>query len=107
MLTRRFFYVSLGILALSIAYHLGAATVGAQGGGGVIAVLGNADPVSSGYSIITHDGDVWWSQNGFDPRNASHYPWTFGGNIFFAATGVPQAQPQPGGWGKLKGSFGR
>jgi len=29
MLARRFFYVSLGILALAVAYHLGASTTGA------------------------------------------------------------------------------
>ena len=93
MLARRFFFVSLGILALATAYHLGSRSVEAQG----------TNTVAAGYTItasnmlaLTHNGDLWFTQNGGDPGNPNNYPWTFGGNIFTGpGTDVPQSQPGP------------
>ncbi|MFN0149589.1 MAG: FlgD immunoglobulin-like domain containing protein [bacterium] len=92
MLARRFFYVSLGILALSIAYHLGSRSVEAQGG---------TNTVASSYSIttanvvaLTHNGDLWFTQGASDPGNPNGYPWTFGGNIFSGTTAVAPVKPQ-------------
>ncbi|MFN0149621.1 MAG: FlgD immunoglobulin-like domain containing protein [bacterium] len=94
MHARRFFYVSLGILALAIAYHLGSRRVEAQGG---------TNTVASSYSIttanvvaLTHNGDLWFTQGASDPGNPNGYPWTFGGNIFTGSgTDVRLAHPAP------------
>jgi len=53
MRAKSFFYVSLGILALALAYHLGATTAGAQGAGNPIAVA------LSSNGVVTANGDVY------------------------------------------------
>lgn len=102
MLARRFFYVSLGILALSCAYHLGAPTVIAQGGGAV-AVIGEDGAVPPRTYIITAEGDVWYSGQNFGPSYPGHVPWTFGGNIF---AGAPTPTKSTS-WGEIKGGVQR
>ena len=61
MRARSFFYVSLGILALAAAYHLGATTARAQAQGPVAAVGGMPGTYLSSVDItvMTQSGDMY------------------------------------------------
>ena len=56
MRAKSFFYVSLGILALAAAYHLGATTATAQQGS---MVSGFAAQDGYYFSVLTPNGDVY------------------------------------------------
>jgi hypothetical protein len=87
-MAKRFFFVSLGILCLAAAYHLGVVSSQAQGGG-EIAGVANLAP-HYGFMAVTTGGDVYatygipqctgsgmvWSDNG-----QPDCIWTLVGNI--------------------------
>ncbi len=102
MHAKRFFFGSLGILAIAIAYHLGAMYVQAQGGG-TVAVIGQDGAIPPRTYIITAEGDVWYSVQNFGPSYPGHVPWTFGGNIF---AGGPTPTKSTS-WGEVKGKTGK
>ena len=56
-MAKRFFYISLGILALTIAYNLGAGTANA-GNAGDPFPIGNMVAVHEG-QILSEDGAIW------------------------------------------------
>ena len=87
---RAFFFVSLGILALAAAFHLGATTAQGQAPGNpvVAAVL----QVGPGFYALTANGDVYHEDAGDGSR------WTLRGNVF---TGTP-VQGAPSTWGRVK-----
>ncbi|MFN0149197.1 MAG: FlgD immunoglobulin-like domain containing protein [bacterium] len=58
MLAKKFFYVSLGILALALAYHLGAKNVNAQGGGKFMGISVEAANTFC-TTAITESGDIY------------------------------------------------
>ena len=78
MRANSFFYVSLGILALATAYHLGASTAGAQSSNGYPAV-GIAGDAMGAY-VVASNGDVYRYGDGGPAA------WQFMGNAF---TGAP------------------
>jgi len=75
MRSRTFLNVSLAILALAAAYHLGARSAGAQTGMIVAATIGD-DPSGADFPIaITSTGDVYGA-------NRYGQNWAFIGNVF-------------------------
>jgi hypothetical protein len=91
-MARKFFYVSLGILALACAYHLGAKNTQAQGGQVVAALV---QTVGSGFGAVTPSGDVYDVQ--IMGGQVVGYPI---GNIFTGPTNV-----EPSSFGTIKGKF--
>ena len=94
-MAKRFFYLSLGILALATAYHLGAARTEAQGGGQLVHFERDHSTGSGRSYALTATGDVWR----FNP-NAGNLDPAYLGNI----TGGP-VSIQPDSWGSVKGNF--
>ena len=84
---RSFFYVSLGVLALALAYHLGATSAGAQAPGNSVTALTTTNGV---WAAVTQSGDFYTSPVGD--------AWTFKGNVFTGGT-TPAAQRS---WGQVK-----
>ncbi len=97
MLAKRFFFVSLGILALMIAYHWGAARTEAQPGGEIVQVVTYPYGGTNEVFLILSNGDVWHRRN-FAPSEQTHYPWNFGGNVF---SGGPTPTKSTS-WGEVK-----
>jgi hypothetical protein len=76
MRAKSFFYVSLGILALALAYHFGATTAGAQAPGNPVVAYGlGKDYGNNGSVLATADGDVY-----FAPKASG--PWMRVANVF-------------------------
>jgi hypothetical protein len=90
---KRFFYVSLGILALAVAFHLGATSAQSQAPGNpVVAACGASN--GGGFLevvAITANGDAYKSS---DLGNS----WQHRGNCF---SGAP-IQTQGTTWGRIK-----
>jgi hypothetical protein len=85
MRAKSFFYVSLGILALAAAYHLGATSAAAQAPGNpVVATFG-------GFGVVTASGDVYQAATGGGP-------WKLESNVF-AGGATPTVQKS---WGQVK-----
>jgi len=92
MRAKSFLYVSLGILALALAYHFGASTATAQApGNSVVAMMWN--PTSGGYAVVvTANGDAYTTGN--------YGTWFRGGNVFSGSTPVAQQT-----FGQLKAQY--
>ena len=73
---RVFFYVSLGILALVGAFHLGSARAYSQGGVSVASITGTS---SCPIVVVATNGDV------YEATNCDLSSWTFRGNVFGGA----------------------
>ena len=93
---KRFFYVSLGILALAGAFHLGARSARGQGFGTIVGItlLGGSQPVA-----VASNGDVYCCMN----FNWQQLPWQFThvGNVF----GAGPIQTVPSTLGQLKAKY--
>ena len=89
MRAKSFLNVSLGILALALAYHLGARSATAQAPGNPVVAVWN------GPAVVTANGDVYYN-------TASTFtgPWTYQGNVFTGATPAQQ-----GSFGGLKARY--
>jgi hypothetical protein len=87
MKARTFMQVSIGILALALAYHFGATSAGAQAGFNPIVA------VEDGGTAYAANGDVYQRTSGGPP-----FVYTFMGNVF---TGTP-TPVQPTSFGALK-----
>jgi hypothetical protein len=92
MRSRTFLHVSLGILALAAAYHLGAQTVVAQTGSHDIAAVDQ-----TGAWVFTEEGDIYLAGGGGDPRLG----YTFVGNVFAGDPTPVQTQS----WGSVKARY--
>lgn len=93
-MSRRFLFVSLGILALGLASPL-AENATAQGGGVVSAVFNTS---SNRFAALNSDGSLWYSNPLFNPSSPADYPWTHGGSILGTsggASGTPSPAPTP------------
>lgn len=93
MRSRTFLNVSLGILALAAAYHLGAQSATAQSGSSIVA-LGQYQ-LGSGFFqplAVTTSGDVYWTSN----EGAT---WSYRGNVF---AGGPTSTTTQESFGSLK-----
>ena len=92
MRAKSFFYVSLGILALAAAYHLGArnATAQAPGNPPVVGLNSYSNSV-----VVTANGDVYYCVD------ARTQPWVRGYNVF---SGSPTPTLQQS-WGSVKARY--
>lgn len=81
MRSRTFLNVSLGILALAAAYHLGARTATAQSPGSPV-VSAWTHPTYNFDAVVTANGDVYarW------PSGNASAQWAFQSNVFGSAT---------------------
>ena len=76
MRSRSFFYASLGVLALAVAFHLGPRPATAQAPGNpVVSVTGHGS--SCAIFAVTANGDVYTMVPCNEPAS-----WHFSGNIF-------------------------
>ena len=91
MRAKSFFYVSLGILALALAYHLGAATATAQAPGNPVVAM-------TPWVAITANGDLYAPLGNPVP---GPFPWVRAGNVL-AGSPTPAAQPT---FGQLKAQY--
>jgi hypothetical protein len=78
MRSRSFLHVSLGILALAAAYHLGARSATAQAGDPVVDLGDGVNNTPYYLSAVTADGDFYGSVNGTQ--------WVFQGQVFSGGT---------------------
>lgn len=89
-MAKRFFYVSMGILALMIAYHFGATGV-AKASSAIIVGAGGA-----GFDfIVTDTGDIYCP-----PGQTTSFPWILRGNVWGGPTATENAT-----WGSIKQEF--
>ncbi len=80
MRAKSFFYVTLGILALAVAYHLGASTAVAQAPSNPI--VGAFGSVGGYCAVVTANGDVYSTTvNNGNPSD----PWARVQNVFSGA----------------------
>jgi len=94
-MAKRFFYASLGILALATAYHLGASRTDAQGTGPFVA-LASGDGMTLGeFLALTAAGDVWRIEG-----NSVNLNPEFLGNVLGGPVSV-----DPSSLGAIKGSY--
>lgn len=79
-MSKKFMHVSIAILCLALAYHLGARNVGAQTGMTFVSLVAAATAGNGGDAVtaLAENGDIWGS-------NAPGQ-WTYRGNIL---TGGP------------------
>jgi hypothetical protein len=92
-MAKKFMYVCMGILALVVAYHLGAGSAQSQLQGQVVGIDtwgGSFPPV---VYLVTSEGDVWYNYNETEP-------WEYLGNPFGGVT------TQPTTWSRIKAEFG-
>jgi hypothetical protein len=91
MRAKSFFYVSLGILALALAYHFGANTATAQAPGNPVVTL--ASDTNNNFMAVTSNGDA---------HVTTDYgrTWAVYGNVFSGPT--PAAQPT---FGQVKAQY--
>jgi hypothetical protein len=90
-MAKKFMYVCLGILALTVAFHLGASSAISQGTGLVVGIAATerGDPK---VFAITDGGDCYYRPPAED--------WRFYGNIFGSVATEPTT------WSKIKAEFG-
>jgi hypothetical protein len=92
---KTFFYVSLGVLALAIAFHFGATSAQGQAPGNPIVAAMSAG--QGGSWAIAANGDV------YTPNGPTGATWNHTGNVF---TGSP-ISTTPETWGKVKATYRR
>jgi len=93
-MAKKFFFVSLGILALAAAFHLGASTVQSQGSGEVVGIASHS--ASNGANRVyvgTVCGDVYCKEGGGE--------WLYDGNAFGAAPSKIDETT----WSRVKAEF--
>jgi hypothetical protein len=104
MFLKRLFYASASILMLAAAYHLGASTAGAQGGG-TVSGIATVMPPAPGYAgqllVLTANGDVYARNlaQGTAPMPAG--PAAFLGNFWSGGTSPAATES----WGSLKAKY--
>ena len=86
---KAFFYVSLGILALAVAFHLGARSAQGQSAN----VVATSWVLGSGVAVAAENGDVYL----INPP--SGYFSQFIGNVFTSTPPIPTTQTT---WGRIK-----
>ena len=87
---KRFFYLCAALLCLSLAFHFGYTTARAQAPGNpVVATF-------APYSVVTANGDVYYSSSG-----TALGPWVHGSNVF---SGGPTPALHES-WGQLKSRY--
>ena len=92
-MAKRFMFVCLGLLALAVAYHLGASSVQSQGTGTFVS-LAPGPYMSSSVYALTSDGDLYGcGVNGFPT-------FAYLGNFNSAPTSTQSTT-----WGQIKASF--
>jgi hypothetical protein len=77
--------VALAILALALAYHLGARTSQAQAPGNSVVGFMNWTHAGSVAAVVTANGDLYTTAS-----STLDGPWTMNGNVFGASTPVRQ-----------------
>ena len=94
-MAKKFMYVCLGVLALAVAYHLGAAKAESTAEGPFVSLVSEYE---WGYMLaMTGQGDIYFSIQYGGP-----FPeWDYWGTIPTGATAT-----QPTTWGKIKAEFG-
>ena len=102
-MAKRFFYISLGVLALTISYHLGAVgTAGANAEGEIVAGIASVGDVAV---VITESGDVYCGETSGDMYPLCHptglgLPLSYLGNVFSGAVATEKSS-----WGDIKREF--
>jgi hypothetical protein len=118
-MARRFLYVSLGVLALALAYNLGASRTEAQGGGTFVGISVAKDPTASPggamvTTAITSNGDVYatpgapgchgsealWTVGYLSSCSASSPSWTYMGNVLTGPISTKKSS-----FGAIKGAY--
>ena len=92
MRAKSFFYVSLGILALAVAYHLGATNATAQAPSNpVVATF----PDYGRAAVVTANGDVYYNTSNLPWANQ----WARAFNVFTNSAPTLSVQKS---WGQVK-----
>jgi hypothetical protein len=91
-MAKRFFYLAMGVLALAISYHLGAAKTNAQSGGAFVGVAVEGNAVVA----LTSTGDLYRRYQEF---------WTYEGNFLVNAGGPVPVDAKS--FGAVKEAFRR
>ncbi len=95
---RRFFYASLGVLALALAFHLGSRTATAQSPIDFVGITATTYQQTCALVAITAAGDLWVRYDNDDPCMQDPFgPWVLWGRIPGGSTAL-----QPATWGQIK-----
>jgi hypothetical protein len=104
-MAKRFMFVCLGLLALAVAYHLGAAKAESYTGSPFVSLMSwNGSQGGTVYLLaLTEDGTVYWAngQGGW-PEYLSFPQWQVWGQIPTGATAT-----QSSTWGQIKAQLGK
>jgi hypothetical protein len=101
-MAKRFFYVCLGLLALAVAYHLGATKAESYTGSPFVSLCAytQGGTVYDLYAL-TEDGTIYLTQNVY-PSFGTFGPWEVWGQIPTGATAT-----QSSTWGQIKAQLGK
>jgi hypothetical protein len=103
MRSRTFLHVSLGILALAAAYHLGARSVTAQGLGTIAGFSASASHCNGTFHVITDTGDVYGRDMTGGLCGSGAGPLSYLGNIW--AGGGPTPTTSQESFGSVKARY--
>ena len=92
-MAKKYMYVCLGVLALAVAYHLGAKSAISQGTG-IPVGISSGHQYDDGVYVITDQGDVYRRAYDEGPD------WVYWGNPLNGMA------TQPATWGRIKAEFG-
>jgi hypothetical protein len=102
-MAKRFFYVCMGILALAVAYHLGAAKAESYTGSPFVSLTTYAGGGSTyAFLALTEDGTVYCGPNTGDPSVSPFPTWQVWGQIPTGATATQSTT-----WGQIKTQLGK
>lgn len=103
-MAKRFMYVCLGILALAVAYHLGAAKAESYSGSPFVSLHSyNAGSGSSPWALyaVTEDGTIYVTTGSGGVAPWDPFPaWQYWGQIPTGGTAT-----QSSTWGQIKATF--
>ena len=98
-MAKRFLFVCLGLLALAVAYHLGATKAESYTGSPFVSLCSyNYGGSTGAYLALTEDGTIYWASS---PWPGGPFPtWQAWGQIPTGATAT-----QASTWGSIKAQF--
>jgi len=102
-MAKRFMFVCLGLLALAVAYHLGATKAESYSGSPFVSLCAYTwNGYSQAYLALAEDGTLYFSDGGSNPQASPFPQWQVWGQIPTGATAT-----QSSTWGSIKAELGK
>ena len=102
-MAKRFMFVCLGLLALAVAYHLGAAKAESNTGSPFVSLCSyNSAGTTGVFLALTEDGTIYIARPSSYPWGDPFPQWQVWGQIPTGGTAT-----QSSTWGQIKAQFGK